>query len=557
LLRGSAVAGIGLAGVGLVGCGDDDDDDATPTSSGGQTPSASPTSSVLQPKQGGTFRESTTSPPTAWDPYVNSSFSAQEPYAHFSARLLKYMADEMHGPSDLSVEGDVCESLPEQPDASTMVLKLRQGIKYHDKPPVNGRVMTAEDVKFSLERYKSMGNNKSQLNAITSIDVTDDHTIKLTLGTPTASLISSLADSVLVWLIAPEVGQNEIAATDPKVGVGPFMFDSYQTDVQMNYVRHPDYFLNPMPYFDRIERPIITEEATQDSNFRSGNLDRLAVPEKNRVEELLKSVKDSTSLNYFSWSMARIDMAMHQPPFDDIDMRRAMSMSFDRDEIGAALDSLDYKWASHAFGAGYTPWFIDPQSSDFGENAKYFQYNPTEAKAIVDAKYPGGVEVPYILTPDYAGALVMGEYLADKLAKVGVTLKIESYTYTEYQNKYRAPKTLDERLFSGMIDERFASRADPTGWFLVYHSPSASRMMMKYSDPEFEQMIADQEVELDLEARVEKVHEIQRHMAGTMAGFPLISEAGADLNQPRLKNFIYKLDVGRTAEGHIKAWLDV
>jgi peptide/nickel transport system substrate-binding protein len=360
---------------------------------------------------------------------------------------------------------------------------------------------------------------------------------------------------VLVWLIAPEVGENELSATSPKVGVGPFMFDSYQTDVQMNYIRHPEYFLNPMPYFERIERPILAEEATQDSNFRSGSLDRLSISEKDRVEELLGAVNGATRNDYFSWSMVRIALARHLPPFDDVEVRRAVSMAIDRDELGVAMDSIDYKWASHAFGAGYTPWYIDPQSSDFGEPAKYFEYNPEEAKAIMDAKHPDGLELPYILTPEYAGAVIIGEYLADKLSKIGITTKIESYTYTEYQNKYRVGP-LEDRLWEGLLDERFASRADPTGWFLVYHSPSASRQVTKFEDATFEQMIADQEVELDQEARVQKVQEIQRHMAENMIGVPLLSESSSDLNQPRLKNFIYKLDAGRTAEGHIQAWLE-
>jgi peptide/nickel transport system substrate-binding protein len=357
-------------------------------------------------------------------------------------------------------------------------------------------------------------------------------------------------------MIAPEVGEGEIGPTTPIVGVGPFIFDSYQTEVQTNFVRNPDYFIPGLPYVERLERPVIPEEATADANFRSGNLVRLSVTDKDRLDDLTSQVSGVTRQDYFAWAMIKIDPATHLPPFEDVDLRRALSLAVDRDSLGLAMGLIDFKYASHAFGAGYTPWFVDPQSPDFGESAKWFAYDPAEAKAIVDAKYPDGVEADYHLATEYAGSVLVGEYLADKYAQIGVKLNIRSYSYVEYQNKFRANTSASYKNWEGMIDERFASRADPTGWFLSYHAPTASRGMTKFEDAEFEQMIAEQEAELDLEARIERVWDIQRHLADRMWGVPLLTDAGVELNQPRLKDYFHKLASGRAAEGTLRAWFD-
>jgi hypothetical protein len=106
LLRGAAALGIGAGASALVGCGDDDDDAVEESPTVG-IPGTSPTASVAKPKVGGTFREAVGSPPPVWDPYMNTTYPPQEIYGAVSARLLKYLADDQHGPSDLTTEPDV------------------------------------------------------------------------------------------------------------------------------------------------------------------------------------------------------------------------------------------------------------------------------------------------------------------------------------------------------------------------------------------------------------------------------------------------------------------
>ena len=93
-------------------------------------------------------------------------------------------------------------------------------------------------------------------------------------------------------------------------------------------------------------------------------------------------------------------------PFINPQVRQALSMAVDRDEIAAALGSIDYEWSSNTHGTGYSPWVLSPKSPDFGENAKFFEYTPDEAKAMLAAAgFDDGnpLEFTHIYTNEYAG----------------------------------------------------------------------------------------------------------------------------------------------------------
>jgi peptide/nickel transport system substrate-binding protein len=67
---------------------------------------------------------------------------------------------------------------------TTIVFTLRKGVRFHRKPPVNGREVTAEDVKYSLERFRARSPFRARLEAMQSIDVLDRHSVRITLKEP-------------------------------------------------------------------------------------------------------------------------------------------------------------------------------------------------------------------------------------------------------------------------------------------------------------------------------------------------------------------------------------
>src|SRR5437899_4158553 len=105
------------------------------------------------PKRGGVFRVRGEDATTGFDPHLFSNhhrISTNLSFTH--SRLVKVKAGPSVTPGTLPIEGDLAESWT-QPNDRTYVFKLRKGVRWHPKPPVNGRELTADDVKYTYERF--------------------------------------------------------------------------------------------------------------------------------------------------------------------------------------------------------------------------------------------------------------------------------------------------------------------------------------------------------------------------------------------------------------------
>jgi peptide/nickel transport system substrate-binding protein len=109
-------------------------------------------SEAQTPKRGGTFRIRSHVAPVHFDPHQTIAFSTMIPLSLAYSRLVKVKAGPSVVPGTQPVEGDLAESWDRTSD-TTYVFKLKKGVRWHPKPPVNGRELTAEDVKFTYDRF--------------------------------------------------------------------------------------------------------------------------------------------------------------------------------------------------------------------------------------------------------------------------------------------------------------------------------------------------------------------------------------------------------------------
>jgi ABC-type transport system substrate-binding protein len=109
------------------------------------------------PKRGGTLSLRLWDPPH-FDPYLQVSYKTHIVYSFTHSRLVKHKVGPAVVPGTFAIEGDLAESWT-QPSDTTYVFKLRRGVRWQAKPPVNGRELTAEDVVYSVDRFLTIKGN--------------------------------------------------------------------------------------------------------------------------------------------------------------------------------------------------------------------------------------------------------------------------------------------------------------------------------------------------------------------------------------------------------------
>ena len=171
------------------------------------------------------------------------------------------------------------------PDPRTYIFHIRQGVRWHDKAPMNGRELTADDVVYNFNRYRTT-DQPSRLDELPyeSITATDRYTVEVKLQDPRLDALLVLIDDNLAFMHAPEVVEQhgDVADWRNLVGTGPFMLTDWVEGSSLTWVKNPDYWghdekypENRLPYVDEVVKLIIPDQATRVSAMRTGKVDYL------------------------------------------------------------------------------------------------------------------------------------------------------------------------------------------------------------------------------------------------------------------------------------------
>jgi len=566
VLRGAGIAGAGLAGAALIGCGGDDD-----TPGGGGEASGTPqTQAVHTPtgdvKRGGTYRMSLAGEPPTVDPFVNASVSTKTFANYVYSRLYKIETEPGRDPFELGPIPDVAESA-ESSDGQHWVVKLRQGVKFHDIAPVSGRELTAEDVMFSYERLTApQAPNRTQFAEVADVQMVDDYTLNFVTQAPSPSFMETIADANLLLIQPREAG----AGFDPQatpIGSGPFQQTSRQVDVKTVLDRHPEYFLEGLPYLDTIEETVIPEYANVKAQFLAGNLDVAGIT----AEDILEVRASNPDFQWqrtptlgMAWIAFSGEDMSPDAPWRDERFRQAVSMSLDRPGLNelaanttalreAGLDASD-RW-NNALPATLGPIFwLDPRSADQGPSSAFFEFNPEEARSLLDAVGVGNEQIKYQFTNNRYGAAFsrLAEAQGQMLADIGLNVAFEQQDYnaqyitqTFVGNFQGIVYGLESSLTPGGYVERLFGD-DPANHGRVH-------------DAELADLVDKQAVELDQEQRTAFMYDIQRRNAEMMFYVPTQSSAAAGFSayQSHVRGLRYTRGYGTGTESVMHYWLDL
>src|SRR5215472_12670406 len=400
---------------------------------GSTAPSLSRVASAQSPKRGGTLTLRLWDPPH-WDPYLIIAFKTQIPYSYTHSRLLRHKAGPSTAPGTFVLEGDLAESWS-QPDDTTYIFKLRRGMRFHPKPPVNGRELTAEDVVYSMERFRTVSGNPQayMLAALDKVEALDRYTVKFTVKEPFAWFLNMLANPVTLAIVARECVEKfgDLKKPEAVVGTGPWMLDSYRPNVGYTLVRNPNYFLAGLPYIDRIEVFVDEDYGSRIAAFLGGKYDlgwefpgSINRTDWVQIKEQLKRRRPGLQTVEYPTNVAtKVIMRTDRAPYSDVRVRRAMSHALNRQGlIEAVLEGGGV--TNGAVPAALKEWALPVDQ--LGEGSRYYKFDPVEARRLLaEAGYPRGFSTVLDFHNFGSTALVDAMQLVVKDFKdVGIEVKL-------------------------------------------------------------------------------------------------------------------------------------
>lgn len=544
VLKGATLSGTGLAAAAIIGCGREEQPAAPVT---------------REPRRGGIINHAG-GPAGSWDtrgstfdPHVNSPTITMG-YRLFAQGLLGYDL------RTFDVEPELAQRW-EQPSQIEYLFTLQPSVKWQNKPPVNGRSLTVDDIVFSLNRARSPDpqyQHRSLFVTVDKIEAIDKTTARITTKTPDATLLSNLSGDGLLTL-APEVVERAGRFTTPDmaIGTGPFVVRSIEENVGAEYVRNPDYWKPGRPYLDEVRTRHFENEQPAYAAFLAGQLDIARLPGtevKNYIARQGPGYapdwhKDMT----FNFATPNVTAR----PMDDVRVTRALRLLIDHDEFKTAWAEVWFGRGRHAsiLPTGLEAWDLAEE-----EYARQIFWKQPKDEAVREAlqllsaagftrENPLRFELSVLQSPTTtspAGQLLQAQWR--RLGQGVVDTSIREFEIAQaLQIQARGTFTYGVWGLSGAAN-------DPDSWLSVLYHSNGSRNRMQLKDPKLDAMIDRQRATFDIQQRRAAIREIVVYMAENSPGVIFSNRYYLNAVKPKVREYAPEFHLnGRQYEW---IWLD-
>lgn len=458
---------------------------------------------------GGTQLDGTTSPPARWH---FTQVSLTIPGGRVMHLLLHNRA---YGPGKdldrVELQPHLASEWRAAPDLSYYDFVIPRQARYHDIPPVNGRPVTANDVKYVFDVYRTNSLFSEGLQDVERVEVIGGDTVRFIMKRPYLDF-PFIVGSPQYWIFAPEhfEGPEEHWINQP-IGSGPFKMVYGKFRDRWECVRHDGFLLAgrrdeprwpgiPLPFPDRFIGVFWADDAARKAAFRSNQTDIITLSTTDELEDILatnpETVVQVSSANPSVHT--KLVLQHNNPLFKDVRVRRALSMAIDRKAVidlaygGAAGYAHPVSWDSLELPA-------PPLLEDLGP---YYQYNPEEARRLLaEAGYPDGFEVEWTVSSisDH------DQVVAQQWAQVGVRVKFVQVESTVLTN------LINTKKFPGIV----ATGATPglSGlWESVNYFHSRSPINFgNIADPVMDELLERARSTVDPAEQVRLLRQVQEH----------------------------------------------
>ena len=427
-----------------------------------------------KPQYGGSIGVAMAQVNTSWDPATvgggrNMGFPVLERLAmgnwasdrETCARFVNYWFP----PVDCIYAPMLAESW-EHPDPETIVLRLRQGVRWHDIPPVNGREFVADDVVYTYRRHFGAGAGEGfpgmqwvSINDITSVEARDRYTVVFK-SPPNVDLLHDLLVNAHLQDIVAREAVEEFAPGpggtlddwETQIGTGAWIAGESVPGSTYSWVRNPDYWgtdeLFPaegfqLPYADGYTIFEIPELSTAIAALRSGQVDKLGgatgFHEMNLDQQKTLAAQEPDLLfaPVSSGGNGVMFPFNKEPWYPDIRVRQAMQKAINIEELaatyyGGVSDPIPqpFVWGGSELDGYSTPWSQRPEAVREG-----YTYDPQRARELLaEAGYPDGFKVNLLTGPGdniFSGNPDLAVIVKSYWEAIGIEVEIEQFPDTD------------------------------------------------------------------------------------------------------------------------------
>jgi len=441
--------------------------------------------------------------------------------------LLK--AERNTGQWDVVYKPWFAESWDIAPDGKSITFKLRKGVKWAQLPPLNGREVTAEDVKYSYDRlaFDPRSSVRGAFISLASVEVVDKYTVKFVATAPTSLLIEN-ARQHPAWIIPREVVERDGNIDNTMIGAGPYYLEKKVAGVGYTLARNPNYFDAPKPYPDTMKWILITDAAALTAAFRSGQLDVRSSLKKPEMEAILKTNPTAKVERVLQGETKWLIYKADEPgaPWADMRVRVATSKALERDAMLAAESQGEGVWGG-IIHTSYAPYALTGE-----ETRKIYnlQYDPAVAKQLMkEAGYPNGFKLPIATRSGDVPRLL----LLQQMLKENLNIQLD------FQIKEAADFIANG--FTGNYKNAIMHQVGGTQtWFLILQFTFYSKGKWPTSKlgPVNDASIEDIFTTFDEKERVRKTRELQYRLLNDQLWYiPTIGSPSYNMFQPWLQDF--------------------
>ena len=418
-----------------------------------------------------------------------------DPHKAVAAGTKEVMFNVFEGLMKPTSTGDLIPAVAEDytvsDDRMTYTFTLREGVKFH-----NGETVTAEDVKYSIDRCADTSEGDPLVEAfsvIQAVEILDERTVAITISEPSNEFISYMTTAIL----PADYDQQDTAP----VGTGPFKFVSRTAQDSIVLEKFDEYWGTPA-YLDKVTYKIIENADSIMMSLQSGAIDMFAHLTSTQVAQLGDDF-------YVEEGTMNLVQALYlnnaEKPFDDVRVRQALCYAVDKQEIiDLAFDGYGTLLGSSMYPA-FSKYFDDSLTNTY-------EYNTEKAKALLaEAGYPDGFEMTITVPSNYQPHMDTAQVIVEQLKAVGITATIQPVTWESW-----VQDTYSNRQFQSTVVGVDASNMTASAMLSRFVS-TAGNNFINYSNADYDALYAQAQTCYDDGEQADLYKELEKNLTDNAA----------------------------------------